>query len=75
MNTDNNMSEAYIEELKAHSQMLGRITGFVEDYAKSEEDSTLLCVLRVLQENYYYKADEMGYYIRKEEQKLSEPIK
>lgn len=69
------MSEEYIEELKKHSEMLGRITGFVEDYAKSEEDTTLLCVLRVLQENYYYKADEIGYYIRKEEQRLSEPIK
>ena len=62
------MSDEYIEQLKEHSNMLGRITGFVEGYAKSEEDSTLLCVLRALQENYYYKADEIGYYIRKEEQ-------
>ena len=68
------MSEAYIEELKAHSQMLGRITHFVEGYARSEEDSVLLCVLRALQENYYYKADELTYWIKKEEQ-LSEPIK
>jgi hypothetical protein len=68
------MSEDYVKELEKNSQMLGRIAGFVESYAKNEEDSTLLCVLRALQENYYYKADEIGYYIRKEEQ-LSEPIK
>ena len=74
MNTDNNMSEEYIEELKSHSQMLGRITGFVEDYAKSEEDSTLLCVLRVLRENHLLKADELTMWIDREE-KLSEPIK
>ena len=68
------MSEDYVKQLEKNSQMLGRIAGFVESYAKNEEDSTLLCVLRALQENYYYKADEIGYYIRKEEQ-LSEPIK
>ena len=74
MNTDNNMSEAYIEELKAHSQMLGRISHFVEDYAQSENDSTFLCVLRVLRENHNYKADELTMWIDREE-KLSEPIK
>jgi hypothetical protein len=74
MNTGNNMSEAYIEELKAHSQMLGRITYFVEDYAKSEEDSVLLCVLRALRENHILKADELTMWIDREE-KLSEPIK
>jgi hypothetical protein len=68
------MSEDYVKELEKNSQMLGRIAGFVGEFAKNEEDSTLLCVLRALQENYYYKADEIGYYIRKEEQ-LSEPIK
>ena len=60
------MSEDYVKELEKNSQMLGRIAGFVESYAKNEEDSTLLCVLRALQENYYYKTDEIGYYIRKE---------
>ena len=68
------MSEDYVKELEKNSQMLGMIAGFVGEFAKNEEDSTLLCVLRALQENYYYKADEIGYYIRKEEQ-LSEPIK
>ena len=68
------MSEDYVKQLEQNSQMLGRIAGFVGEFAKNEEDSTLLCVLRALQENYYYKADEIGYYIRKEEQ-LSEPIK
>ena len=68
------MSEDYVKELEKNSQMLGRIAGFVGEFAKNEEDSTLLCVLRALQENYYYKADSLQEYIDIEE-KLSEPIK
>lgn len=68
------MSDAYIEELKAHSQMLGRIAGFVGDFAKNEEDTTILCVLRLLQEYHYTKAQSLQEYIDIEE-KLSEPIK
>ena len=54
--------------------MLGRIAGFVGDFAKNEEDTTILCVLRVLQEYHYAKANSLQEYIDIEE-KLSEPIK
>ena len=74
MNTETKMSDAYIEELKANSQMLGRIAGFVGDFAKNEEDTTILCVLRLLQEYHYAKAQSLQEYIDIEE-KLSEPIK
>ena len=57
------MSEDYVKQLEKNSQMLGRIAGFVGDFAENEEDTTILCVLRLLQE-----------YIDIEE-KLSEPIK
>ena len=68
------MSEYYVKELEKNSQMLGRIAGFVGEFAKNEEDSTLLCVLRALQENYYYKANSLQEYIDAETE-LSEPIK
>lgn len=68
------MSEDYIKQLEQNSQMLGRIAGFVGDFAKNEEDTTILCVLRVLQEYHYAKANSLQEYIDIEE-KLSEPIK
>ena len=54
--------------------MLGRIAGFVGDFAENEEDTTILCVLRLLQDYHYTKAQSLQEYIDIEE-KLSEPIK
>lgn len=68
------MSEDYIKQLEQNSQMLGRIAGFVGDFAENEEDTTILCVLRLLQEYHYAKAQSLQEYIDIE-QKLSLPIK
>jgi len=68
------MSEDYVKQLEQNSQMLGRIAGFVGDFAENEEDTTILCVLRLLQDYHYTKAQSLQEYIDIEE-KLSEPIK
>jgi hypothetical protein len=68
------MSEDYVKQLEKNSQMLGRIAGFVGDFAENEEDTTILCVLRLLQDYHYTKANSLQEYIDIEE-KLSEPIK
>ena len=68
------MSEDYVKELEKNSQMLGRIAGFVGEFAKNEEDTTILCVLRLLQDYHYTKAQSLQEYIDIEE-KLSKPIK
>jgi hypothetical protein len=68
------MSEDYVKQLEKNSQMLGRIAGFVGDFAENEEDTTILCVLRLLQDYHYSKANSLQEYIDIEE-KLSEPIK
>lgn len=68
------MSEDYVKQLEQNSQMLGRIAGFVGDFAENEEDTTILCVLRLLQDYHYSKANSLQEYIDIEE-KLSEPIK
>ena len=56
-----------IEQLKKHSQMLGRIASCVEDFAESEEDTTLICVLRLLARYHQMEADAMWDAIREEE--------
>ncbi len=51
-------------ELKSHSLMLSQISGYVEDFCKKEEDTTLVAVLRLLAEyhnllsEYHYNALE-----------------
>jgi len=60
------MSKEEIETLESHSRMLGRIASLVEDFAKNEEDTTLLCVLRLLQEYHYTKAESLQSYIDRE---------
>lgn len=52
-----------------HSQMLGRIASYVEDFAESDDDTTLVCVLRLLAVVYELKADEMHRAIEREEGK------
>lgn len=56
-----------IEQFKKHSQMLGRIATYVEDFAESEEDTTLICVLRLLARYHQMEADNMWDAIRNEE--------
>ena len=52
-----------------HSQMLGRISAYVEDFAETPDDTTLLCVLRLLAVVYELKADETHRAIEREEEK------
>lgn len=58
-----------IEQLKKHSQMLGRIASCVEDFAESEEDTTLICVLRLLARYHQMQADCIHDAIKDEEGK------
>jgi len=52
-----------------HSLMLSQIASYVEDFAKPEEDTTLLCVLRLLAVVYELKAGEIYRAIEREEEK------
>ena len=51
------------------SLMLSRIASYVEDFAESDDDTTLLCVLRLLAVCYELKADEIHRAIEREEGK------
>lgn len=44
------MGTTEIEELKSHSQMLGQIASWVEDFCISEETTTLEAVKEVLEQ-------------------------
>lgn len=52
-----------------HSQMLSQIAAYVEDFAESPDDTTLVCVLRLLAVCYELKADEIHNAIEREEEK------
>ena len=54
---------------ESHSLMLSQICVFVEDFSRSDEDTTLICVLNLLEEYYELKADEVRMYVRKEQEK------
>ncbi len=56
-----------IEQLNSSSYMLSRIAVWVEDFAKSKEDTTSICVLRLLAEYHQLKADQIWYAIKEEE--------
>jgi hypothetical protein len=47
--------------------MLGRIAAYVEDFAETTEDSTLLCVLRLLVAYHELKQAELYRAIEREE--------
>ena len=51
------------------SLMLSRIDSHVRDFAQSHDDTTLLCVLRLLALCYELKGDEIYRAIEREEQK------
>lgn len=61
------MTEPEIEELKSNSQMLSRIASYVEDFAESDEDTTLICVLRLLARYHSLEADSLFDAIKDEE--------
>lgn len=53
----------------SHTRMLSQIAAFVEDFSRTEEDTTLICVLNLLEEYYELKADEIRMYVRHEQEK------
>ena len=56
-----------IKQLQSKAYMLARIAVWVEDFAKSQEDTTSICVLRLLAEYHQLKADQIWYAIKDEE--------
>lgn len=56
-----------IEQLKEHSRMLSRIAAYVEDFAESDEDTTIICVLRLLAKYHQMEADYIWDAIKDEE--------
>ena len=56
-----------IEQLKLDSRMLSRIAAYVEDFAESDEDTTIICVLRLLAKYHQIEADCMWDAIKHEE--------
>lgn len=62
------MTQEEIEQLKADSHMLGRIAAFTEDFCESDEDTTLICVLRLLARYHSMEAESLWDVIRKEEE-------
>jgi len=59
------MTEELLNE--THSIMLSRIAAYVEDFAETTEDSTLLCVLRLLVNYHELKQAELYRAIEREE--------
>lgn len=56
-----------IEQLKENSRMLSRIAAYVEDFAESDEDTTVICVLRLLARYHQMEADCIWDAIKDEE--------
>jgi hypothetical protein len=56
-----------IEQLKSDSRMLSRIAAYVENFAESDEDTTSICVLRLLAKYHQIEADCMWDAIKHEE--------
>lgn len=57
-----------IEELKRQSRMLSRIAAHVEDFVENDDDTTFICVLRLLARYHQMEADSLWDLIRKEEE-------
>lgn len=58
-----------IEQLKENSRMLSRIAAYVEDFAESDEDTTIICVLRLLARYHHMEADCMYDAIKDEKER------
>lgn len=59
------ISEQEYKELKSHSQMLGMIGAYVEEFC-NEEDTTLIGVKRLLADYYVLKGENMNYQLNQE---------
>ena len=66
MNDKITLTKEQYEELNSHSQMLGQIGAYVDDFIKDDEDTVLEAVIRLLSKYHECKAD--FYYHRLEEQ-------
>jgi len=63
------ITEEEIKQLKSDSLMLGRIGAYTEDFCESEDDTTLICVLRLLARYHSLEADSLFDVIRNEEKR------
>jgi hypothetical protein len=59
------ISEQEYKELKSHSQMLGIIGTYVEEFC-NEEDTALIGVKRLLADYYVLKGENMNYQLNQE---------
>jgi len=59
------ISEQEYKKLKSHSQMLGMIGAYVEEFC-NEEDTTLIGVKRLLADYYVLKGENMNYQLNQE---------
>jgi len=59
------ISEQEYKELKSHSQMLGMIGAYVEEFC-NEEDTVLTGVKRLLADYYVLKGENMNYQLNQE---------
>lgn len=66
MNDKITLTKEQYEELNSHSQMLGQIGMYVDEFIKDDEDTVLEAVIRLLSKYHECKAD--FYYHRLEEQ-------
>ena len=53
------ITEQEIKQWKSDSLMLGRIGAYTEDFCESEEDTVLICVLRLLARYHSLEADSL----------------
>lgn len=51
-------TDAQIEELSKHSRMLGQIATYVQEHAQDAEDTTLMCVLNLLEKYHACKSEQ-----------------
>ena len=51
-------TDAQIEELHKHSIMLGQIATYVQEHAQDAEDTTLMCVLNLLDKYHACKSEQ-----------------
>ena len=56
--TTHNYTTKQIENLLEHSTMLGHIAMYVEEFARDSEDTTLMCVLNLLEKYHACKSEQ-----------------
>ena len=61
--------KAEIKQIRLDSQMLGRIAVCTEDFSESDEDTTLICALRLLARYHSMEADRLFDVIRDEKKR------